>query len=151
MPSARTGKRATSPAANTSSCPGTRPYSSTTNSVVDLQPGGLGELGVRDHAQAGDDGVRVEREAGLGLDPAPRGRCDKLLGAHVDALLAVVVRDELREAEREEAEADSGLREEHRDASSRCRRAPAAISEPMNPPPITTTWDPSGAISRRRR
>ena len=35
------------------------------DSVGDLQPGGFGELGVRDHAQSGDDRVRLEREAGL--------------------------------------------------------------------------------------
>ena len=39
------------------------------DSVGDFEPDGLGELGVRDHAQSGDDRVRFEREAGLGLDP----------------------------------------------------------------------------------
>ena len=98
--------------------PGYAPVLVHDDSIVDLQAGGLGKLGVRDDAQAGDDRVRVEHGAGLGLDPAPRGRGDELLGAHVDALRHVVVRHEPREAEREEAEADPRLREEHRDAAA---------------------------------
>src|SRR5436190_16286332 len=98
--------------------PGYAPVLVDDDSVGGLEPGGFGELGMRDHAQSGDDRVRIERETGLRLDPVARCRCDQLLRAHVDTLLPVVLRHELREAEREEAEADPRLREEHRDAAA---------------------------------
>ena len=86
--------------------------------VVDLEPRCLGELRVGDDAEPGDDCIGLELQAGLGLDRRARRLGDQLAGAHVNALLAVVVGDGRREAGGEEAMADAVLGEEHRHADA---------------------------------
>ena len=118
MPSARTGKRATSPAANTFSCPDHAPVLVHDDSVVDFQAGRFGELGVGDDAEPGDDArpPRARRRTrSRPLCPRPRRRARRCARRRPSP---VVVGDEPREAEREEAEADPRLREEHRHAAA---------------------------------
>ena len=117
------------------------------------RPAVVGELGSRLDPEPGDDGVGLEHlpagasqvastPVSIAVTEAP--------GQHLDALLAVVVGHERRELGREDARADPGLGEDHRDRRPFMASA-AAISEPMKPPPITTKRAPSSASARRRR
>src|SRR5579859_708163 len=98
--------------------PGRTPVCVHDDPVVDLEPRRLGKLGVGNHAEPRCNGVGLDGAAGAGRDTVARGALDGLAGEHLDALLAVVAGDGVRQAGGEEAMADPGLREEHRDADA---------------------------------
>ena len=96
------------------------------DAVVHRETGGLGQLRVRDDPQPRHHDVALEcPRAGLDRRAASH-RAHPPAGQHLDAVLAVVVRDERRQLRRKDAGADARLRHDHRhggaDTDERCRQ-----------------------------
>ena len=81
--------------------------------VVDGKPRGDGELRCRLDPEPGDDDVGLDHAPGAGGEPPAAHGCDRLARQHLHALLAVVVRHELRERLGEQARGDRRFREHH--------------------------------------
>ena len=81
---------------------------------VDREAGGLGQVGGGLDSEPGDDDVRLERPSGSGRDEARTCSFHGLFGQHLDAVSAVLLRDEGGERRRQNARGDPVLREHHR-------------------------------------
>ena len=150
-PSAGTGKRATSPAANTSSRPPACPYSSTRTPSSTSRPAASASSvagTIPRPATTASASIVVPLSVSTGV---ARGFLDELPGEHGHALLAVVVVHELRQLGRERASRRCPRRGRAIVTSQPFIARAAAISEPMKPPPTTATRTPSPASSRRCR
>jgi hypothetical protein len=97
--------------------------------VVDEQAGCLSERRLGHDADAGDDSLHLDPQTACGRDfelrPPPLDVAHPFPGTHVDALVAIVADEELRQVGRKEARADTLVRKEHRDLAAlerECRR-----------------------------
>ena len=79
-----------------------------------VEAGRLGQVGGGLDAEPGDDDVRLERLSGSGRDEARTCGLDGLFRQHLDAVPAVLLRDEVGERRRQNACGDPVLREHHR-------------------------------------
>ena len=122
--------------------------------VVHGEARSRGKVGVGRDPKAGDDGICFESLTGAGDDPEDVAvgidRADRLARDDLDSVPPVVVRHERGQFSRKIRAQIPGS---GKTIVTSCPfiASAAAISEPIKPPPITTTRAPSAARSRTRR